>query len=385
MSIFLITFLSLYGALHAYAYYRLRTSFHPSRTAAVRLAAVMVLMTIAPLLIRFLEWSSFKRSATLLAWPGYIWMGALLLFCSALLLADIVRLLAWAICRTSGFRFPDYLSSRLTCEMALLLSLSATFYSFFEARNIRTEYLTVTTSTLPAGSGRIRIVQISDVHLGLLVSKERLQRILTQVKAANPDILVSTGDLVDGRLNQQGTLDIHGSMAAMLADVKAPMGRFAVVGNHEYYAGIRQALDFTSSAGFKILCNETTPAGTFLSITGVDDPARKRVGLESAGPSEAALMTAAEQGRFKLLLKHRPVVDKSSDGLFDLQLSGHTHQGQIFPFTLLVLLEFPLTGGTAKSAAGSLLHVSRGSGTWGPPLRFLAPPEVTIIDLVPTK
>lgn len=345
----------------------------------------MVLMTIAPLLIRFLEWSSFKRTATLLAWPGYIWMGALLLFCSALFLADIVRLFAWAICRASGFRFPNYLSVRLTCVFALILSLSAAIYSFFEARNIRTEHLTVTTSKLPATSDRIRIAQISDVHLGLLVREDRLQRIITQVKAARPDILVSTGDLVDGRLNRQGTLDIHGSTAGMLADVKAPLGRFAVAGNHEFYAGINQALDFTSKAGFRILRNETVPVGAFLSITGVDDPAGESMGMRPVGPPETVLLGAAEQGRFRLLLKHRPIVSKSSDGLFDLQLSGHTHQGQIFPFNLLVLLEYPLTGGTAKTAAGSLYHVNRGSGTWGPPLRFLAPPEVTIIDLVPVK
>ena len=383
MSVFLLTFLSLYGAIHAYAFNRLRIAFHPSRTAAIRLATVMVLTTTAPILIRFLEWSSFKRIATFLAWPAYIWMGALLLFCSALFLTDILRVLAWSVCRSTGARFPYFLNARLTCEVALILSLSATIYSYFEARNIKTEHLTVTTPKLTAGSGRIRIVQISDVHLGLLVREERLQRILTQVKAARPDILVSTGDLIDGRLNRQGALDIHGNMAGMLTEIKAPLGRFAVVGNHEYYAGINQALDFTGKAGFRILRNETTSVGTFLSITGVDDPARKRMGLESAGPLENVLLTTADQGRFKLLLKHRPIVAKSSDGLFDLQLSGHTHQGQIFPFNLLVLLEYQLTGGTAKTAAGSLLHVSRGSGTWGPPLRFLAPPEVTIIDIMP--
>lgn len=380
MSVFLITFLSLYGAMHAYAFNRLRSAFHPSRSVANRLATVMVLMTIAPLFIRFLEWSSFKSSATFLAWLGYVWMGALFLFCSALFLADIARLFAWAICRASGVRFPTYLNARLTCEVALLLSMSAATYSFFEARDIQTEHLTVTTSKLPADSGRIRIVQISDVHLGLLVREDRLQRIITQVKAARPDILVSTGDLVDGRLNRQGILDIHGSMAGMLSDVKAPLGSFAVTGNHEFYAGISQALDFTSKAGFRVLRNETVPVGAYLSITGVDDPSGK-----NTGTPETVLLSTAEKGRFKLLLKHRPIVSKSSDGLFDLQLSGHAHQGQIFPFTLLVHLEYPLTGGTAKTTAGSMLHVSRGSGTWGPPLRFLAPPEVTIIDLVPAK
>lgn len=385
MYLFLITFLSLYGGLHAYVFIRLRIAFHPSRKAAYCLVALMILMTTSPMLIRLLEWGNLHGAATVLAWPGYIWMGAILLLCSALLLTDCLRLSAWAICRLFHLTFPNILNSRLTCEISVLLSLAATLYSYFEARNIRTEYLTVTTSRLPADTDRIRIVQISDVHLGLLVSEERLQRILAQVVAARPDILVSTGDLVDGRLNRQDTGGIHSNMAAMLATVNAPLGKFAAVGNHEYYAGIDQALDFTRKAGFKILRNSTVPLGAYLSITGIDDPGRIRNSQDSLNRTETDLLRTVEQSRIKLLLKHRPNVNRSSDGLFDLQLSGHTHQGQIFPFNLLVLLEFPIIGGTAKTPTGSLLHVNRGSGTWGPPLRFLAPPEVTVVDLVPTK
>lgn len=381
MSLFLITFLSLYGALHAYVFLKLTLAFQPSRTAASSLMGVMILMTIAPVIIRMLEKNNFGSSAAILAWPCYIWMGCLFLSSAALLLSDIVRLMAWFVCRISGSGFPEFLNNRITCEIALLLSLSVTIYSFFEARSIRTEHLTVTSSKLPAGAKRIRIVQISDVHLGLLVREERLQRILDKVIAAGPDIFVSTGDLVDGRLNLEET---HGKTAEMLAAIKTPLGSFAVTGNHEYYVGLKQALDFTKKSGFQILHNETALVGDFLSISGIDDPAGKVPGAD-LDTQEAGLLKQAQKDRFKLLLKHRPLISKASDGLLDLQLSGHAHQGQLFPFNLLVALRYPLTGGTAKSAAGSLLHVSRGSGTWGPPLRFLAPPEVTVIDIIPEK
>lgn len=384
MSLFLITFLSLYGGMHAYAFYRLKNAFRPLPSVARMSAALMVLMTVMPVLVRLSEWGGFGRLAIILAWPGYIWMGAIFLFASALLFTDLIRFIAWLICRRAGSRMPECLDSRLTCEVALILSLSAAIYSCFEARDIRTEHLTVSTSKIPA-AGRIRVVQISDVHLGLLVREERLKRILAQVKAARPDILVSTGDLVDGRLNRQGTLDIHGRLAGMLAGIDAPLGKFAVTGNHEFYAGIDQALDFTRKAGFRVLRNETVLAGPGLSITGIDDPAAIRVGITIGGPSEQQLLQSAESGRFKVLLKHRPRVERTGNGRFDLQLSGHAHQGQLFPFTMLVRLEYPLTGGTATTTAGSLLHVSRGSGTWGPPMRFLAPPEVTVIDIVPAN
>ncbi len=385
MSLFLITFLTLYGGMHAYAFYRLSSAFSPSRVTEFYLIALMVLMTVAPVLIRLCERSGLERTAMALAWPGYIWMGAIFLFCSALALTDIVRLAAWLISHLTKSGYPALLSSRLTCEYALILSLTATVYSFFEARNIRTEQLTVTTSKLPASTDRLRLVQISDVHLGLLVGEERLQRILARVNEARPDILLSSGDLVDGRLNQQDALKIHGKTAEMLAAVAAPLGKYAVTGNHEFYSGLNQALDFTQKAGFTILRDKTIPVGNYLSITGVDDPAGASMGGETSGSAEFALLRTAETGRFRILLKHRPTIDKASDGLFDLQLSGHSHKGQMFPFTLLVRLRYHLVGGTSRTAAGSMIHVNRGSGTWGPPLRFLAPPEVTIIDIVPAK
>lgn len=383
MSLFLITFLSLYGLMHVYAFYRLNRAFQLSRASAHLLVMVMAFMTLAPVLIRLAELYDLEPIALVLAWPGYVWMGALFLFCSALALMDIIRLVAWVYCRISGSGFPELFNSRLTSELALILSLSATVYSFFEARNIRTEHLTVTTPKLLPGSKRIRVVQISDVHLGLLVREDRLQRILQQVKAAGPDILVSTGDLVDGRLNRQGALDIHGDLAQMLAGISAPSGKYAVTGNHEFYAGLDQALDFTAKAGFRVLRDESIPVGTSLSFTGVNDPAGKGKGQETGSTIESTLLRAAVPGRFRILLKHRPIVEKTSDGLFDLQLSGHSHKGQMFPFTLIVRLRYHLIGGTTRTAAGSMIHVSRGSGTWGPPLRLLAPPEVTIIDIVP--
>jgi predicted MPP superfamily phosphohydrolase len=206
---------------------------------------------------------------------------------------------------------------------------------------------------------------------------------LRNVKEAKPDILVSTGDLVDGRLNQEEKIDSHGRMALMLAEIKPPLGMFAVTGNHEFYVGIKQALEFTSKAGFRVLRNEVEQVGQYLTVAGVDDPAVRGMGSKETDFPEIPLLRSADPGRFRLLLKHRPVVSKSGDSLFDLQLSGHAHQGQLFPFTLLVLLKYHLTGGTTTTAAGSLFHVSRGSGTWGPPLRFLASPEVTVIDIVP--
>jgi uncharacterized protein len=120
----------------------------------------------------------------------------------------------------------------------------------------------------------------------------------------------------------------------------------------------------------------------WMSIAGLDDPAgRGNAGWKEV--PERELLSQIPKSHFALLLKHRPYLDESSRGLFDLQLSGHTHKGQIFPFTLVIKLLYPKDGGRLDLSGGSTLYVSRGTGTWGPPIRFLVPPEVTVIDLVP--
>jgi predicted MPP superfamily phosphohydrolase len=197
---------------------------------------------------------------------------------------------------------------------------------------------------------------------------------LDAVKAARPDIFISTGDLVDAQINHLTGL------ADLLRGVKTTYGNYAITGNHEYYAGLDKALDFTREAGFRLLHNEAVIVGP-ITLVGVDDRTAVQMNLEKP-VREKVILAQLPRDRFTLFLKHQPRIDRSTVGLFDLQISGHTHKGQIFPFTLLTLLTFPMNGGTHDLGSGSILHVSRGTGTWGPPVRFLAPPEVTIIELV---
>jgi hypothetical protein len=118
-----------------------------------------------------------------------------------------------------------------------------------------------------------------------------------------------------------------------------------------------------------------------INIVGVDDPTGVQMKIERL-VSEKALLSRLPKGRFTLFLKHRPVIDQEALGLFDLQLSGHTHKGQIWPFTYLSGISYPLSDGRFDLAKGSILYVSRGTGTWGPPIRFLSPPQITVIELV---
>jgi predicted MPP superfamily phosphohydrolase len=157
-----------------------------------------------------------------------------------------------------------------------------------------------------------------------------------------------------------------------------------VTGNHEFIAGIDKSLAFTRDCGFDTLRGEARDVGDFLTIAGVDDPAGQGFRLRGQENGEGKLLSSLSRQRFILFLKHRPTVEENTLGFFDLQLSGHSHHGQIFPFNWIVRLYFPIGSGL-HDMGNSRVYVSRGSGTWGPPIRFLAPPEVTVIDLVRSK
>jgi predicted MPP superfamily phosphohydrolase len=382
MTLFLISFLTLYGGMHVYAFARVRGAFSPGHTATAILAAWMVLMTVAPLLVRLAEGAGLERTARLVAWPAYIWMGSLFIFCAALAATDLLRAAAWISRQLFRTAIPGYLTAAITCEIALFLALLASGYALYEARRVRTELVTVTTDKLPPAVRSIRVVQISDVHVGLLFGESRLESVLQAARDAKPDILVSTGDLVDGRLSREDVISQLDRMAEMLAAVPAKGGKFAVSGNHEYYAGLEQALEFTRKAGFTVLRNQSVTLADGITISGVDDAAARRKGPPGALEAETEILNSLSAKQFQLLLKHRPLVAETGARHFDLQLSGHVHKGQIFPFNLLVRLRFPIPCGTTRAENGSIIHVTRGSGTWGPPMRLLAPPEVTVIDII---
>jgi predicted MPP superfamily phosphohydrolase len=376
MIVFLLAIFSVYGLLHFYIYYKIKTALALGAVAIILLICFMAIMVLSPVAVRISERYGFEAFARHLSYIGYTWMGLAFLFFSCSLLVDIYRLLVY----TGGLAFklsPSSLlpSPRLAFVIPALMSVAIVFYGYFEAISIRTERVTIQSPKIPEQIGRITIAQISDVHLGLIVRHGRLKRILSEVARAKPDIVVSTGDLVDGQID-----NLRG-LAELLRGVNTTYGKFAVTGNHEFYAGLDQALNFIKNAGFTILRGEVSDVAGIINIAGIDDPTGKRFG-PSRGISEKSLLSKIDHDRFTILLKHQPVVDDSAGGFFDLQLSGHTHGGQIFPFTFLVGPFYPADSGLTRLEHGSYLYVSRGSGTWGPPIRFLSPPEVTIIELV---
>ena len=373
---FLLTFFSIYSLLHVYVFLKIRSAFTLGTVPIIVLICFMAVMVSAPVLVRMAENRGLEVMARVLSFVGFTWLGLVFLFCITAFGVDLYRLLVSGlglILRTDLSHL--YPSPYLAFFIPLLVTAGIAVYGSFEARAIRSEEVVIKSPKVPEGIGTFTIVQISDVHVGLIVREGRLKRILEQVKRANPDLLISTGDLVDGQID-----NLKG-LAELLNTVKPRYGKLGVTGNHEFYAGIDQAMRFSERAGFRVLRGEAQEVAGFMTIGGVDDRTGKQFGL-FRGPEEGVLLKSVPRKRFTILLKHEPIIAKDAAGLFDLQLSGHTHKGQIFPFNYIVKIFYPNDAGLIHLPHHVFLYVSRGSGTWGPPIRFLAPPEVTIIRLV---
>lgn len=369
MSLFLVSFISIYAAMHLLVWHGIRPLL-PEHPLTLPLAVLWAgLMICAPAAIRILERNDWENTARAVAWFGYTWLGFLFLaFCGFavttawdLLVTLLGRWLPlWATFTVYGAK---------SAGLILGLTLALGSYALFEASQVRIEEVRIASPRLPRELNGLRIVQISDLHLGLIHRHATLDKNAAMIRALRPDLLVATGDIVDAQINHLSGL------SDLLAQIPTPLGKYAVTGNHEVYAGLPAALDFIRSCGFRVLRNQSETLRPGFTVVGVDDPAARK------NADEAELLPPEQTAGFVLLLKHRPRIASGSAGRFDLQLSGHAHRGQLAPFNLLTALEYPLQNGLYRLAERSFLYASRGTGTWGPPMRLFSPPEITLFIL----
>ncbi len=369
-------FISLYGGMHYYIYKKTIAAV-PMSPALLLWTLVFLLM--APLMAELFKGLGLSALAVPFGWIGYTWLGLAFLFFSLAGLLDLAVIAAKAGGRLIGAG-PDAIPSMgpfWTFVLTGGLALGATVYGFFDARKVNVEWVRIPAPKLAERTEPFRIAQISDLHLDLWSDENRIRRLVRVIQKIRPDVVVSTGDLIDaGPDRLAGYADI-------LSELDPVHGKFAVTGNHEAYVGRASSLAVTERAGFKMLSYQVASLEGGIHLAGVDDPAvRQRVTID--GRTEKALLELIPKEDFTVLLKHQPRVNRESLGLFDLQLSGHTHGGQIFPFHWLVRMVYPAPTGLSQVGKDAWLYVSRGTGTWGPPIRVLAPSEVTLIELEPS-
>jgi uncharacterized protein len=321
-----------------------------------------------------------RTVARWIAWPAALWMGLAFLLIVGLLASE---LLLWGVgaafaAPVGGGADAELGSARLRALAVVGLVLPAAAAALRSGlRPPRVQPVEIALPRWPQACDGFRIVQISDVHIGSLLGREFARRLVARVNALAPDLIVITGDLVDGSVHRLA------DEVAPFADLRSRHGVYFVTGNHDHYSGARAWSEVIEKLGIVVLRNErrslSLPGGR-IELAGVDD---HRAGLlpGEGGEDLARALAGADPHRCLLLLAHDPSTFKRASGLgVDLQLSGHTHGGQIWPFHHLVRLAVPFVAGLHRRGTAQL-YVSRGTGFWGPPMRLLAPAEISEIRL----
>lgn len=231
--------------------------------------------------------------------------------------------------------------------------------------------ITVPLARLPRAAHGFRIAVVSDIHIGPILGRAHTRRIVDTINATSPDLVAVVGDLVDGSVADLG------SAAEPLAALRARHGSYFVTGNHEYFSGAEQWVDHVRELGLIPLENARVEVEGF-DLAGVNDIAGE---TEGQGPDFGRALGDRDRGRAAVLMAHQPVVihDAVEHGV-DLQLSGHTHGGQLWPGNLLAELANPTVAGLERYG-DTQLFVSRGAGAWGPPVRVGAPSDITVVEL----
>ena len=338
-------------------------------------AVVLVLMTVV------LSSRSLLREAPLAIWRtyevvAYGWMAVAICIAVAVVVGDLVRLAISA--RDRWRRAPaesvdverrEFVTRTLPWGVVAGGGILAGYGTMraFTAPEITEVVLPI--AKLPRTLEGLSIVHLTDVHVGPFVGRRFIDMLVDETNALRPDLVVITGDLVDGGVDELGRA------VAGLGNLQSRYGTFFVTGNHDFYSGADDWTRFLASIGMNVLRNrrvEIGDAGGTLDLVGVDDwGARKRGGYDL----ERAL-AGRDPDRASVLLAHQPAnFDAVVAQGVDLQISGHTHGGQIFPMTELVGLRFEHTRGLYRSG-DTALYVSRGCGFWGPPARIGSPPEL---------
>ncbi|MGY5060107.1 metallophosphoesterase [Streptomyces sp. 900105755] len=238
-------------------------------------------------------------------------------------------------------------------------------------RGPRVKRVTVPLAKLPRAAHGYRIAVVSDIHLGPVLGRGFAQRVVDTVNATRPDLIAVVGDLVDGSVQDLGPA------AAPLAQLSARHGSYFVTGNHEYFSGARQWIEEVRTLGLRPLENARTELAHF-DLAGVNDIAGESTGQ---GPDFDRALAGRDPARACVLLAHQPVqIHEAVRHHVDLQLSGHTHGGQLWPGNLVAAAANPTVAGLDRYG-DTQLYVSRGAGAWGPPTRVGAPSDITVIEL----
>jgi predicted MPP superfamily phosphohydrolase len=377
MGAFLALALGFIAATHYYL--ALRLVLDPGWPEPARTLGIAAIATFAALIVLhpIAERAVPRSVARFASWPAALWMGAFFWLFLLLVASDVLLWTAGGVARAADASPPGEGAAALRAVVALSITgaaIAAGLRSGLAPPALRRVEFAI--ERWPRALDGFRIVQISDIHIGPLLGRAFAAHLAQRVNALAPDLVAVTGDLVDGSAPRLA------SEVAPFAELRARCGVFFVTGNHDHYSGAEHWSEAVRGLGMRVLRNERVEIGApgaSFDLVGVDD---HHAHFAGDGRSDLARALAGrDPERAAVLLAHDPATfSRARREAIDLQLSGHTHGGQIWPFAWFVRIATPYVAGRYRDGRAQL-YVSRGTGFWGPPLRLFAPAEITEITL----
>ena len=364
-AVFLTIVLSIWAVLHLYIFARLGiVPWIASNISTGQLILAALILWASYPLVRILNAEGFERFTRLFELLATTWTGTLFLLFSALLVTDVVTLGGWLV---AGFAGSVY-------GWAVIVALGLALIALIQGLRppVIVDY-EVRLEGLPRECDGLVVVAVSDLHLGTLLGARWLARQINRIERLRPQLVLIVGDLVDGDVSHVERL------LPELKTLRAPLGVWAVTGNHEYYAGVEESVQLLEKAGYNVLRDRNVEVIPGLVLAGVDDlTARQQFGL-AGRPWETALKNRPPGAT--IYLSHTPwKAEEAAAAGAGLMLSGHTHNGQLWPFRFLVRLRYKLLGGRYQIGNMTAI-VCRGTGGWGPRMRLWRPAEILRITL----
>lgn len=396
MTLFFLIFFSISALLAIYMSWRLFSNTAVRRIWKIAIALGIVGTLFLPVLMIMLRRSGVDNGfIDVLVWSGYLGVGFLSFVFTYLVIRDVLWLPAAAFDKiktrisksnpkksaSNPIKNPSrrgFLVKSMNYGIVATAALS-TGYGIAEARQTpAVKEVPIPIKGLPEDFEGFRIVQLTDIHISPTFRRSSVEEIVAVVNTLNADIVALTGDLVDG------TVDQLADDVAPLGKIKSARGNYFVTGNHEYYSGVIEWIAEMRRLDFTVLINEhrlITRGKSKLLLAGVTDYREGRMLPDHRSDPQKAL-NAAPQTDIKILLAHQPKsIFAAARAGYDLQISGHTHGGQFFPWNLVVGFTQPYVSGLNQHG-DTQIYVSRGTGYWGPPVRVGSPSEITLIKLV---